>query len=202
MPRFLVFAPRTPEDTSLWNSHWTAQQTVRLAAAEATVLEHHAAVREALESALTDEQIRGVALFGHGARHAVFGADDREAFDVGNAHLVGERWAHAMACQTGADLVQACAPHAGLFVGYEASLIVEWTLETLPDTLKDHLAGMVTATTLGLLEGLRTKQDLQRRAAAAADVLTEWLLDNTGECDYLGLHVFAQQLVDRMVVNR
>ena len=41
-----------------------------------------------------------------------------------------------------------------------------------------------------------------RRASAAADDLVEWLLTNTGDEEYLGLHVFAQQLVDRMVVSR
>lgn len=200
--RFLIFAPRTEDDAALWNSHWTAQQTAQLAPVPAGMLEGGAAVREALETALSDQRLEGVALFGHGEPHAVYGADNREALDLANAALIGSRWAHAMACQTGVELIPACSAHAGFFVGYKAGLIVEWTLDSLPDQLRERLARMVTAATLGLLEGDRTKEALQRRVSEAADDLTQWLLDNTDEGSYLGLHVFAQQLIDRMVVSR
>ncbi|KYF78391.1 hypothetical protein BE17_43400 [Sorangium cellulosum] len=142
-----------------------------------------------------------MALFGHGLPHAVMGSDAREALDAGNAACVGPRWAHATACNTGIALVPACARHPGLFVGYDVRLIVEWTVEELPDVLRELLARLVTATTLGLLAGVRARTDLQRRAAAAADELTAWVIENAEE-GYLGVLVLAQQLVDRMVVSR
>ncbi|WP_437959163.1 hypothetical protein WME76_05615 [Sorangium sp. So ce119] len=202
MARFLVFAAWTPEDAALWNSRWMAEQTIRLAAeAEAVAVKGDHAVREMLESALEDSALEGVALFGHGLAHAVMGSDAREALDATNAARVGPRWAHAMACNTGVALVPACAAHAGLFVGYDVRLIVEWTVEELPDALRELLARLVTATTLGLLAGVRARTDLQRRAAAAADELTAWVIENA-EDGYLGVLVLAQQLVDRMVVSR
>ncbi|WP_437929822.1 hypothetical protein WMF37_11390 [Sorangium sp. So ce291] len=202
MARFLVFAAWTPEDAALWNSRWMAEQTMRLAAgAEAVSVEGGEAVRKALESALEDSALQGVALFGHGLPHAVMGSDHCEALDAGNAACVGPRWAHAMACNTGAALVPSCAGQPGLFVGYEVRLIVEWTIEALPEALRELLARLVTATTLGLLAGVRARADLQRRAAAAADELTAWILENTEE-GYLGVLVLGQQLVERMVVSR
>lgn len=202
MGRFLVFAAWTPEDAALWNSRWMAEQTIRLAAgAEAVAVQGDAAVRGTLESALEDGALEGVALFGHGLPHAVVGSDAREALDPGNAACVGPRWAHATACNTGIALVPACAGHPGLFVGYDVRLIVAWTVEELPDALRELLARLVTATTLGLLAGVRARTDLQRRAAAAADELTAWVIENA-EDGYLGVLVLAQQLVDRMVVSR
>lgn len=202
MARFLVFAAWTPEDVALWSSRWMAEQTIRLAAgSEAVAVQGAAAVRGTLESALADGALEGVALFGHGMRHAVMGSDAREALDAGNAACVGPRWAHAMACNTGAMLVPSCAGHPGVFVGYDVRLIVEWTVEELPDALRELLARLVTATTLGLLAGVRVRADLQRRAAAAADELTAWIVENTEE-GYLGVLVLADQLVSRMVVNR
>ncbi|WP_437946109.1 hypothetical protein WME98_35630 [Sorangium sp. So ce296] len=202
MARFLVFAAWTQDDAALWNSRWMAEQTIRLAAgAEAVAVQGGDAVREMLESALEDSALDGVALFGHGLPHAVMGSDAREAMDAGNAACVGLRWAHAMACNTGVALVPSCAAHPGLFVGYDVRLIVEWTVEDLPEALRELLAQLVTATTLGLLAGVRARIDLQRRAAAAADELTAWVIENA-EDGYLGVLVLAQQLVDRMVVSR
>ncbi|WP_437592071.1 hypothetical protein [Sorangium sp. So ce1000] len=202
MARFLVFAAWTPDDAALWNSHWIAEQTIRLAmGAEAVVVEGTGALRKVLESALEDSALVGVALFGHGRPHAVMGSDTCEALDAGNVACVGPRWAHAIACNTGAALVPSCAGQPGLFVGYNVSLIVEWAVEELPEPLRELLARLVTATTLGLLEGERARADLQRRAAAAADELAAWILANTEE-GYLGVLVLADQLVNRMVVSR
>jgi hypothetical protein len=201
MARWLIFAAWNPDDTALWNSFWIAEQTARLTAEPALRLEREAAVRTGLESALADSELRGVALFGHGRPHAVMGSDGHEALDAANVALISGRWAHAIACNTGQELALAAAVHADIFVGYNVALIVGWTLENRPGELRDRLARMVTATTLALLEGVRAKTELMRRAAAAADEVTEWLLENTDD-GYLGLHVFAQQLVDRMVVSR
>jgi hypothetical protein len=202
MDRWLIFAAWTEADAALWNSRWIAEQTARLAPDAPLRIEREEAVRGALESALDDAELRGIALFGHGKPYAVMGSDGLEALDLQNIMRLGSRWVHAMACNCGNELVAAAAPHAEIFVGYRVSLIVEWTPEDLADELRDKLAHLVTATTLALLDGVRSKPELMRRASAAADDLIDWLLTNTNDDEYLGLHVFAQQLVDRMVVSR
>jgi hypothetical protein len=202
MASWLIFAAWTDADAALWNSRWIAEQTARLAPSAPIQIEREEAVRGALERALDDADLRGIALFGHGQPHAVMGSDGIAALDLANVARVGPRWVHAMACNCGNELVAAAAPHAEVFVGYRVSLIVEWTPEDLPNELRDKLARLVTATTLALLEGVRSKTELMRRASAAADDLIEWLDTNTSDDEYLGLHVFAQQLVDRMVVSR
>ncbi|WP_437637169.1 hypothetical protein [Sorangium sp. So ce854] len=199
---WLIFDAWRQEDPALRNSHWMAQQTVRLAPEPALRLEREAAIRESLESALADRALRGVALFGHGRAHAVFGSDGREALDAENLRLVGARWVHALACLCGLELAPASAAQVDLFVGYRIALVVEWEIEALPIELQERLARLVTATTLALLSGLRAKADLQRRASAVADEIVEWLLQNTEEGAYLGLHVLAETLVDRMVTSR
>ena len=130
------------------------------------------------------------------------GSDGREALDAGNIRLVGARWVHAMACLTGLELGPASIEHVDLFVGYRIPLVVEWEIATLPTGLQEHLARLVTATTLALLAGIRDKVELQRRASEVADEIVGWLLENTAEGEHLGLHVLAETLVDRMVTSR
>lgn len=201
MASWLIFAAWKQEDTALRNSHWMAQQTVSLATEPALVLEREVAIRERLEIALREEGLRGVALFGHGHEGAVMGSDGRDALDAGNIKLVGARWVHAMACLTGLGLAPASAGHVDLFVGYRIALVVEWDIEALSRELQALLARLVTATTLALLAGMRTKAELQRQASAAADEITAWLLANSAEGEHLGLHVLAETLVDRMVTS-
>jgi hypothetical protein len=204
MAGLLVFAPWVEGDAALWNSHWIAQETARAALVPVTVLERDAAVREHLEAALTREQVDGIALFGHGLRHAVVGADGREALDVGNLHLVGRhRWVHAIACNVGLELVPAAAAHVDLFVGYDIKLNVSWPWppRDLPPELRYLLAQMVTATTLALLDGVRTPTELKRRAAMAVEDVVTWLAINAEEGFY-AIHHLADQLVEHLVVSR
>lgn len=201
MERLLLFAPWTADDAALLNSRWMAEQTARLCDSSTALLDGDRAVREGLEAALDERDTVGVALFGHGGRHAVMGADGREAFDAGNAERLGARWAHLVACNTGHELVPSCASHPGFFVGYDVPLVAEWTIEELPEDLQEHLARLVTATTFALLAGERAKPALQRSASEAADALLDWLNDSAPD-SYMGLCVLAQQLVERMVVSR
>ena len=202
MSGLLVFAPWMKDDPALWNSHWMAHETARAAPVPVTILEIDAAVRERLEEALANEQIEGVVLFGHGLRHAVMGTDDREALDVHNLHRIGRRrWAHAIACSTGLELVPASAAHVEIFVGYDVRMNVSWPWPPdLPRDLRDLLARMVTVTTLALLDGVRAKSELRRRAAMAAEDVLAWLSANAEE-GFFGIHHLADQLVEHMVVG-
>jgi hypothetical protein len=203
MARLLIFAPLIEDDLPLWNSHWMAQQTARVAQVSITMIERDAAVRGRLESALADAELEGVAFFGHGAPHAVIGADGREALDIANVHLVGRhRWAHAIACNIGLELVPASALHVDLFVGYDVKVNVSWPHpHELPGDLRDALAQMVTATTLALLGGVRSKDELRRQASVAVEGVVDWLALNAEE-GYLAIHNLADTLVEKMVVSR
>ena len=200
--RWLIFAAWAEDDVALLNSHWSAQQTARLAPSPAHLIERGDAVREVLETALARDEIQGAALFAHGNAGAVVGSDGRGALDADNLHLVARRWVHAIACETGKGLVLAAAAHADLFVGYDVSLMWSYTsLEDLPDDLRERMAGVVTVTTLGLLNGIRTKVELQERARIAQEAVAEWLVEHPGD-GYFMAGVLAQQLVWSMVLSR
>lgn len=208
MASWVLFAPRTEEDQSLWNSHWIAQETAKKAPSPPLRIEREHAVRASLEAAIgrredqsmmSGSALLGVALFGHGTKEAILGSDDNPALDLRNIHMLARRWAHAVACWTGKELVPA-ATDAELFVGYDAPLLVDWNVEDLPSGLRDRLSALVTATTIALLDGVRAKEELMRRVSQTADDLTEWLEDY-GE-DYGELRDLAEQLVNRMVTSR
>jgi hypothetical protein len=199
MPRWVVFAPWRPDDPALWNSHWVAQRTLGRVREPAHLIEREAAVRATLETALSEPTIEGVALFGHGRPHAVFGADRAEALDAANLRLVDAKWVHAFACLTGQELARS-AVAADIFVGYRVALIVEWSVDELPVPLADKLAALVTSTTAALFEGERTPAELRSRAEVAAEDVAGWLFDNAPE-GHMGIHILAEQLVDRMVIG-
>lgn len=199
MMMWVVFAAWREDDKALWNSHWVARQTLRRIQEPANVLEREAAVREALESALREPAVEGLALFGHGCPHAAFGSDRCEALDARNLELVKDKWVHAFACLTGEELALS-ATSAEIFVGYNTSLVVEWSVEDLPPELRELLAKLVTVTTAALFEGVRDKKELQRRAENAADDVALWLNENMPEGS-LGVGVLTDQLVTRMVVG-
>ncbi len=209
MASWLIFAAWTKDDDDLWNSHWIAQETARLAPSPPRFIERDEAVRQTLEAALTRgqvspmtsrEAIEGIAFFGHGKPDAVLGSDDKPALDLGNVHLLERRWAHAFACNTGRELVPA-AMGADLFVGYDVRLTVDWTLEDIPEELRKRMATLVAATTLGLLEGIRSKTELQERARIAQNAVAEWLSEHPDEGLFM-IGVLAQQLVQRMITSR
>src|ERR1700679_3347484 len=104
MAAWLIFATWREDDADLWNSHWVAQETARLAPSPPQIIERDAAVRETLEAALARggassmtfrAAIEGIALFGHGTPDAILGSDEKPALDLGNVHLLERRWVHA-----------------------------------------------------------------------------------------------------------
>jgi hypothetical protein len=208
MATWLIFATWAENDEALWNSHWIAQETARLAPSRPRVVEREVAVRKNLEAALargpassmaSPATIEGVAFFGHGTPHAVLGSDDKEALDLANVHLLERRWAHAFACHTGRALIPA-ALDADVFVGYDVAITVDWTLADLPAALRERVAALVTATTFALLRGVRSRQELQRCAQQAAEQIVEWVLEN--DEDFGAVQTLAEQLVESMVTSR
>ncbi len=199
--RVLIFAPYVDGDAALWNSRWIARETARNIP-DSLVIEGCDAIRTSLESAFAASEYAGVLLCGHGDSNAVFGADDSEALDATNMHILHADWAHLLACNVGLALVGKCADHRALVVGYRTSVIVEFTVEQLPIELYDRLKTLLTIGTQSLLAGTRKKAELRKRINEAAENLVEWLIDHTNDGDYLGIHCLAETLVDRIVTNR
>ena len=108
--------------------------------------------------------------------------------------------AFGIACKAGRELVPA-ALDAALLVGYDVAVTVDWTLADLPGALRERVAVLVTATTLALLRGVRSKQELQRCAEVAAEQVVDWVLENDDD-DYGPIQTLAQQLVVNMVASR
>lgn len=199
MTGWIVFAPWLAHDEALRNAHWVAMQTAALVPAPMCVVDGPGADRAALASALlTVPAPVGLALFGHGDAAAVYGADDEPALDASN--LCGE-WVHAFACRTGDGLALEAAPRGvRCYLGYGVALLVGWTIEELHPDLCDRLAGLVTAATAALLDGTRSRRTLQRAVSARADALVDWINTHAPD-EHLGLGVFADMLVDRVVLT-
>jgi hypothetical protein len=209
MESWVVFASWAEDDEALHVSHWIARETARLAPRPPRVIDRADAIRSNLESALARPEpssmtaraaVEGVAFFAHGERDTILGSDGVPALDPANMHLLHRRWAHAFACNTGRELARA-AIDADLFVGYDVAIPVGWTPGALPEPVRERLLALVTATTFALLEGVRAKEELQRRAEAAAEALVACLIDDGTEA-HDDLQALAEQLVQRLVLSR
>jgi hypothetical protein len=150
-----------PEESALVNSHWVAEQTVLalqrhhpdlklgiLASEDITPASVHAALGQEYE---------GFAYFGHGNENAL--RHNRQTI-IGREQvlLLRARWFHAFACLSGEFLGQdALDSGAAAYLGYAVAVIVEWDPSQLPDELRALLTELVTAATLQLAGGVRSR---------------------------------------------
>lgn len=201
IPSVLIFAPYVDGDSALWNSRWVARESAG-AIPDAHLLEGSSAIRDNLESHLGANSYVGVLLTGHGDPSAAYGADDEIAVDETNLSRLHGEWLHLLACHVGSKLTEISKAHSTFVVGYRGAVIVEFAIENLPRELLERLKTLLLAATLGLLSGLRTKQELRGSINTAADSLVEWLIENTEDGDYLGLHCLTETLLERIVTNR
>lgn len=197
----LIFAPFVDSDAALWNSRWVARETAT-AISNSHVLEGAAAVRNNLESQLAANSYIGLVLTGHGDAAAAYGTDDEKAIDETNLSCVCTEWLHLLACHVGSNLAVSGRAHSTFIVGYRGAVIVEFTVEDLPRELLGRLKTLLLSATLALLSGIRSRQELQRQISTAADSVVAWLLENTEDGDYLGLHCLTETLVERIITNR
>jgi len=187
---------------ALENSRYIARQTAKLLES-AIILEDNEAVREKLEATCGLHEFSGVLCCGHGEKHAVFGADTREAFDRHNIACIRASWVHLIACNAGCDLVRHHAvDHRALFVGYTSYIVVDFAIKGLPAELEALLIELVTCTTLALASGERDTSRLRLRAEPARQAMINWIYLNGYEHQYFSLEWLAQTLVERLITNR
>lgn len=169
----VLFDANAPGDAALENSHWVAAQTAIVLSDRCRVVTGTAVSRAAVEERFSDTACVGFAYFGHGRDDALI-APTGVVLDLQNLAGVGPRWFHAFACNSGNTLAMS-APREGVgaYLGYNRPVIVEWTVDDLPDELVRILREVVTVSTRLLAEGARSRKALRRAVREAHD---QWLL--------------------------
>lgn len=204
----LLFDGYVPGDAALENSHWVAERTRERLGEEAVMLTFPEAVRAKMMLHLGGNELRGLAVFGHGdagylhtahrIQHqepadrrrildetseagAVYGCDHEPALDIDNVHLLKGRWCHALACCVGLSLAdRAIAAGAAVFVAYQTSLTPEYDAGSLPSGLRSRVAALVTMTTTNLHAGVHEEIALRARVQETIEELESWLCGDEG----------------------
>lgn len=194
----LVIDADVPGDAALENSHWVALQIAAALAPDVHTHRGVEATRSALESAMRMPTYSGFVYCGHG-RDASLVREDDALLDTNNIHLLGRRWFHAFACNSGNTLALTAHQHAqaGAFLGYHRPVIVEWTVGGLPSEVLEILRGIVTAATLALQQGVRSRAEIRRRVRDEFDRWIEWRDDHEEDehlplIDRMGLSALAR----------
>jgi hypothetical protein len=207
MAPVLVFAPlpaTAGRDDALRQTRWIADRTIealRAEGIEVVAALDDSATRLGLETSAKAE-LAGIGVFAHGTRDprrpatgcdAVVGADGQPALDASNLHVLGSRWAHAVACRLGEGLA-AAAVKAGAecFAAYRSGLLVEWDAQDIPVEIEGAFTRLVVSTTMLLAQGERSEDRLRAAAQAHADEIGRWFNDHEDEPPYF--FMFASQL--------
>lgn len=203
-----------PEDPALVNSHWIAAQNIaalRRACPGATVmiLSGPEVDRASVEAELSKPH-QGFVYLGHGREHVLYRCRDELGEPVPivgleQVRLLGDRWFHAFACLSGQTLCRDAAnAGAAAYLGYRVPVIVEWEVPQFPDELRVLLEDLVTAATLQLTLGQRSRDAIRRRVRDASDRLIDWL-DRNEEAlamihwkDLTGLQMLANLLHQKL----
>ena len=183
-------------DPALVNSHWVAERTAHRLGAVAHSLQGSAVTRTQVEQHLKDASVTGVVYCGHGRADALVYAGNA-VFDLHNLATIGPRWFHAFACNSGNRLALT-APREGVdvYLGYNRPVVVEWTVEHLPEALATVLEDIVTVATLRLHQGVRSRRDLANAVETAYDAWIAWCLAHEDAPlelnEQLGLHALRR----------
>lgn len=180
----ILDADRTddPEDKALENSHWVAEQIAAVLVSPTITIRGEALTRGRLEEALRDAQHAGVVYCGHG-RDGELRQCGEALLDITNLEQIGARWFHAFACNSGNRLALSAGPFVAAYLGYHRPVIVEWTVDGLPDEVRAILRDIVTAATLNLESGVRSRSAVRRRVRDAYDAWIAWREDHDGDED-------------------
>ncbi len=159
----------------------------------------------AARAALVEQPPRiGFVFAGHGSEDALFDVDDAPVLDCNRALLWVHKWGHAIACRAGTELAGAVvASKWDCFVGYHAPLIVEFDPRSLPTSLADLLAAVVTQTSIELARGNYDQGAIQSAIQPPLDALVLWLdeVDEPLDNDW-AVRAFAESLKRLLVVRR
>lgn len=215
--RICILDPWLPDDPALVNSHWVARQTADTLRREYpdVVLETVAGAGvspTAVDSALAQAH-DGFVYFGHGRTHDLwFRRDDAgqpiPLIGLEQIRSVGARWFHAFACWSGQILgLDAASAGVGAYLGYQVAVNLHWEVSDLPDPLHTLLTELVTAATLDLARGERSRDRIRTRVRTTSDRLLDWLDNNPDACasipwiELTGLHVLATLLHRDLVLE-
>lgn len=168
-------------DPALVNSHWVAERTAHRLGPVARSLLGDAVTRTQVAQHLADASVTGMVYCGHGSADALCYAGNA-VFDLLNLVTIGPRWFHAFACNSGNSLALT-APREGVdaYLGYNRPVVVEWSVEQLPEALAAVLEDIVTAATMRLHQGVRSRRDLANAVEAAYDAWIAWRLSHEDE---------------------
>jgi|GEM_PF-3263343 len=210
------------EDAALVNSHWVAVKTEAslrrmFKAVDITVMSGPAVDRGCAEARLAESH-DGFAYFGHGREHVLYRCTDdsnpdlprekREPIPIVGLEqitLLGPRWFHAFACLSGTSLCTHAA-NAGVsaYLGYCVKVNVTWDPAILPEELRQLLEELVTAATLQLVSGERSRVAIRRQVRHISDRLLDWVDTNEGACksipwiELTALQMLANQLHQKL----
>lgn len=167
------------DDVALVNSHWVAERTAEALRRRFVDAEVGVVAGDEIDAARVAAEMQrdcdGFVYFGHGREHGLY---RHGALLLGreNVRLLRGRWLHAFACLSGDTLCyDAADAGASAYLGYRVPVIVEWDVSSLPEELCALLEALVTAATLELACGERSRRTLRARVRAASERLTEWL---------------------------
>ncbi len=174
--------PGDPEDKALENSHWVAEQIAAALRSPTSTIRGEALTRERVEAELGDDAHTGVVYCGHG-RDGELHQRGEVLLDLANVALVSQRWFHAFACNSGNRLALSAGSQVSAYLGYHRPVIVEWTVDGLPDDVRAILRDIVTAATIDLESGVRSRSRIRRRVRDAYDAWILWREDHDGDQD-------------------
>lgn len=192
--KFCVLDAWVEGDAALANSHRVAQwscEALKRIGASVEFIEADAVTRARVDAAFEDPGAGGYLYCGHGAEWCLFRGLDASGgiaplVDAENVAAVGGRWMHAFACLSGSALREAAASSGvACYAGYGVKVNVEWTDETLPDSLRPLLETLTTLTSVALAKGERSRGALRRAVRDASDALLTWWDQHPDEADRL-----------------
>lgn len=183
--KFCVLDAWNADDPALINSHWVAERTAVALEREFRGAAIAVVAGDEVDAARVTSELEaphlGFAYFGHGSQRALYRTRDASGRPVPlvgpeQLGLLRDRWFHAFACLSGDSLCHDAA-HAGAaaYLGYAVPVVVEWEDASLPDELRVLLERLVTAATLQLAHGERSRSRIRELVRAASDELVAWL---------------------------
>ncbi|MBM4366171.1 MAG: hypothetical protein FJ102_08135 [Deltaproteobacteria bacterium] len=140
---------------------------------------------------------RGLAFYGHGDAHAVYGDDGKVLFDTAWARETEAEWLYAYACRAGVEWVHHAGGAHRVAAGYDVRLHVDLEPASTPPEVRDAFLDLAAIVPIALALGNFT--GVEKRLHAAADRLVGTAIELG--FDAPGWQIAAQQLSARLVLS-